>query len=150
MSFVENPVPRVRVESSCEESSKRISCGEFVWRVCVESLCGEFVWRVRVESSCGESGGSFVENPVGRVRERVPLENPVQSSCAEVPCQEFVERSRSELRGEASSSSSEFVELSDLHFVSRPGATHRPLLGVGSSGNDASTEGSAPRITSTC
>ena len=35
---------------------------------------------------------------------------------------------------EASSSSSEFVELFDLHFVSQPGATHRPLLGVGSSG----------------
>ncbi len=35
---------------------------------------------------------------------------------------------------EASSSSSGFVELFVLHFVSRLGATHRPLLGVGSSG----------------
>ena len=60
----------------------------------------------------------------------------MQSSCAEVPCQEFVERSRSELRVEASSSSSSssgFVELFVLHFVSWPGASHRPLLGVGSS-----------------
>ena len=40
----------------------------------------------------------------------------MQSSCAEVPCQESRwERSRSELRGEASSSSSEFVEL--YHFL---------------------------------
>ncbi len=41
---------------------------------------------------------------------------------------------RLELRVEASSSSSGFVELFVLHFVSRLGATHRPLLGVGSSG----------------
>ena len=43
---------------------------------------------------------------------------------------------RLELRVEASSSSSSssgFVELFVLHFVSRLGATHRPLLGVGSS-----------------
>ena len=38
---------------------------------------------------------------------------------------------RLELRVEASSSSSWFVELFVLHFVSRLGATHRPLRGVG-------------------
>ena len=42
---------------------------------------------------------------------------------------------RLELRMVASSSSSSwFVELFVLHFVSQLGATHRPLLGVGSSG----------------
>ena len=54
-SFVENPVPRVRVESSCEESSKRI--------------------------------------PLEESREK----SPVRRVPVEVPCQEFVERSRSEL-----------------------------------------------------
>ena len=46
---------------------------------------------------------------------------------------------RLELRVEASSSSSWFVELFVLHFVSRLGATHRPILGVDPRKNDAST-----------
>ena len=41
---------------------------------------------------------------------------------------------RLELRMVASSSSSWFVELFVLHFGSRLGATHQPLLGGGSSG----------------
>ena len=84
-----------------------LSLVESRWKFCVERSRSELRGRL-LPLSCGV-GLSFVENTVPRVR--------VESSRAEVPFR---------AAREASSSSSAFVELHVLHFVSRPGATHRP------------------------
>ena len=107
---MENPVLRVGVQSS----SKKESRSESRVKSCVLSPVGGVSLLLRREQSFSRPSG------------------PAWLAWLEAFGSFLL---RLELRVEASSSSSSssgFVEL-DLHFVSRPGATHRSLLGVGSS-----------------